>query len=132
WECLVTIRPKGSKAPLFMVHGIGGNLLCYRQLIACLGEDRPIYGLQAVGAVGNRTPLERVEAMASHYIAEMRELLPNGPYHLLGASFGGTVVYEMACQLAEAGQPPGLVVMVDTLRNDPRDITARIRMQLLW
>src|SRR5690606_37978449 len=75
---------------------------------------------------------ERVEAMASHYIAEMRELLPNGPYHLLGASFGGTVVYEMACQLAEAGQPPGLVVMVDTLRNDPRDITARIRMQLLW
>src|SRR4029077_13331004 len=33
WEVLVPLKPTGNSAPLFLVHELGGEVLCYRELI---------------------------------------------------------------------------------------------------
>lgn len=114
WSSLVAIQTEGSKPPLFCVHAAGANVLIYRPLSRHLGNDQPVYALQAQGLDGQTKPYTRVEDMASHYIKEMRALQPEGPYHLLGASFGGLVVYEMASQLIQQGQKVGLLAMLNT------------------
>jgi aspartate racemase len=113
WSSLVPIQPHGSKPPLFCIHAAGANVLIYRPLSRHLGEDQPVYALQAQGLDG-REPYRRVEDMAAHYIREIRAFQPNGPYYLLGASFGGLVLYEMAQQLLAAGQQVAFLGMLNT------------------
>jgi thioesterase domain-containing protein len=52
--------------------------------------------------------------MAAHYIKEIRELQPEGPYALCGSSFGGLVAYEIAQQLRVQGEEVALLAMFDT------------------
>jgi len=78
-----------------------------------------IIGLQAQGLDGKSEPLTRIEDMAAHYIREIRAVLPNGPFLLGGASFGGSVAFEMARQLERAGQQAGLVALFDTFAPGP-------------
>ncbi|GAX42390.1 amino acid adenylation domain-containing protein [Tolypothrix sp. NIES-4075] len=113
WSPLVLIQPGGAKPPLFFIHPIGGNILEYSDIIHCLGQERPIYGLQALGLDGKQAPLNRVEDMAEYYIKEIRTILPNGPYFLAGYSFGGLVAFEMAQQLHSQGQKVGLLALLD-------------------
>ena len=114
WSSLVAIQPKGSRPPLFCVHAAGANVLIYRPLARHLGLDQPVYALQARGLDGRTAPLVRVADMAAHYIREMRCRQPEGPYLLLGASFGGLVIFEMAQQLIEQGQQVALLAMLNT------------------
>jgi thioesterase domain-containing protein len=75
-----------------------------------------VYGLQAVGLDGRRTPHTDLAEMAAEYVNEITRLRPHGPYHLTGLSFGGLVAFEMACQLTEQGQRVGLVAILDAGR----------------
>ncbi len=114
WSSLVEIQPVGSKPPFFCVHALGGNVLEYRELARLLGEEQPFYGLQSAGLDGKHTPHTRVEDMAAHYIKEMRELQPNGPYFIGGRSLGGMVAFEMAQRLRAQGAEVGLLALLDT------------------
>ena len=114
WSSLVPIQPHGSKPPLFCVHAAGANVLIYRPMSRHLGDDQPVYALQAQGLDGRREPLTCVEDMAAHYLKEMRAFQPSGPYYLLGASFGGLVIYEMAQQLLSQGETVAFLGMLNT------------------
>lgn len=114
WQSLVALRPQGTKLPFFCVHAVGGNVLEYHELAQHFVGDHPFYALQAVGMDGKQPPLRNIEAMAAHYIQEIRHLQPHGPYHLGGRSFGGAVAFEMARQLRAAGEEVGLLAMLDT------------------
>lgn len=119
--CLVPLQPDGSNPPLYCMHAAGGNVLFYRDLARHLGKDQPLYGFQAYGLGGKAPPHVSVEEMAKHYIQEMREFQPDGPYYLGGSSFGGLVAFEMARQLAAAGQQVGILALFDTYGpNYPR------------
>jgi thioesterase domain-containing protein len=63
---------------------------------------------------GKRPPHTRVEDMAAHYIKEIRELQPEGPYFIGGRSLGGMVAFEMAQQLGAQGQTIGVLALLDT------------------
>jgi amino acid adenylation domain-containing protein len=115
YSSLVPIQPEGTKPPLFCVHPIGGNVLEYYSLAAHLGKEQPVYGLQSLGLDGKATPLRSVEAMATHYITEMKIVQPHGPYCLVGYSFAGLVVYEMAQQLDRQGEKVALLVLLDRI-----------------
>ena len=115
YSSLVPIQPEGTKAPLFCVHPIGGNVLEYYSLAAHLGKEQPVYGLQSLGLDGKAAPLRSVEAMATHYISEMKIVQPNGPYCLVGYSFAGLVVYEIAQQLNRQGEKVALLVLLDRI-----------------
>ncbi len=88
--------------------------MIYRPLSRHLGNEQPVYALQAQGLDGQRPPFLHIEDMAAHYIREMRAFQPEGPYRLLGASFGGLVIFEMAQQLLEQGQEVALMAMLNT------------------
>ncbi len=111
---VVPIKPAGSKPPLFMVHGVGGNIISFHGLAMRLGPDQPVYGIQAQGLLPGQPALLRLEDMAAEYVRAMREVQPHGPYHFLGYSFGGTVAMEMAHQLRAAGEDVALLSMLDS------------------
>jgi aspartate racemase len=114
WSSLVAIQSEGSRPPLFCVHAAGANVLIYRPMSRHLGNDQPVYALQAQGLDGQSPPLTRVEDMAALYIKEIRAFQPEGPYFLLGASFGGLVAFEMAQQLLAQGRQVALLAMMNT------------------
>jgi thioesterase domain-containing protein/acyl carrier protein len=112
--CLVPFQRSGPRAPLYLVHGADGQVLCYAELAKTLGNERPLYGLQALAMDRAQTPHTTVTAMAEHYVTAIRQVQPHGPYRLLGWSFGGYVVYEMAQLLQRLGEPVAHLILLDT------------------
>ncbi|MFK5969645.1 MAG: beta-ketoacyl synthase N-terminal-like domain-containing protein [Candidatus Marithrix sp.] len=110
---------KSFKNPLFLIHPVGGQVYFYRHLAIHLGAEQPVYGLQAQGIDGEKSPLTSVEEMATQYIAALRVVQPNGPYLLGGSSFGGTVAFEMAQQLHKVNQKVNLLALIDTPKELP-------------
>lgn len=104
----------GSRPPLFIVHGVGGNVLGFYSLARCLDADQPVYGIQAQALLPGRQAVLGLEQMAAEYVADIRAACLEGPYHLLGFSFGGLVAYEIAQQLHAQGAEVGLLGMLDT------------------
>lgn len=115
WSALVPIQPHGTRPPFYMVHPGAGTVLGFYELPRYLGADQPFYGLQARGLDGKQKPFGRVEAMAAHYLKEIRALQPNGPYFIGGRCFGGVVALEMAQQLHAAGEKVALLAIIDTM-----------------
>jgi thioesterase domain-containing protein/acyl carrier protein len=120
WSSLIEINPvepappNGARPPFFCVHALGGNVLEYYELAHHLGTEQPFYGLQSAGLDGKNAPHTRVEDMAEHYIKEMKELQPAGPYFIGGRSLGGIVAFEMAQQLRARGEKIGVLALLDT------------------
>ncbi|WP_441287561.1 amino acid adenylation domain-containing protein [Sorangium sp. KYC3313] len=110
---VVPLHAGGARAPLFFVHPIGGNVLCYADLARELGRDRPFYGIQAFGLETPPRPLASVGEMAEAYCEELRRVQPEGPYLLGGWSMGGVVAFEMARVLERSGHRVAAVVLLD-------------------
>jgi aspartate racemase len=120
WSSLVPLQPKGSRPPLYCFHPIGGNVVGYVDLARRLGEDQPLWGLQAVGLDGKRPRHKSIEEMAEHYAREIRAFQPEGPYYLAGSSFGGMLAFEVAHLLRAMGAEVAFVGMFDTWGPDYR------------
>ena len=73
-----------------------------------LEAQRPIYGLQAPGVAHDVPYAATIDEMAEDYVNAIRQIQPQGPYHLLGWSFGGVVAYAMACLSAADGRTCGV------------------------
>ncbi|MEM8961819.1 MAG: condensation domain-containing protein [Acidobacteriota bacterium] len=111
WRSLVPIRRvESDSAPLFMVHGLGGEVGWFYNLANYLDPAVPLHGLQS--------PVEAFDdlvAMARAYVESVREVQPTGPYRLGGYCIGGGVAYEMACQLRAAGETVTHLVLIDSV-----------------
>lgn len=132
WSPLVAIQPRGKREPFFCVHGGDGGVMFYSKLAALLGDDQPVYGLQAQGLDGGQIRHASMEAMAALYIKEIRTVQPKGPYFLGGYSFGGVLSLEIARQLRAQGETIALVALFDTNNRmvPPRRYTLRERIAL--
>jgi amino acid adenylation domain-containing protein len=113
WSSLVPIRAEGNRPPLFCMHAGAGTVLFYYPLARELGEDQPVYGLQARGLYGKQTPHSRVEEMATHYIQEIQTVQAHGPYHLAGFCLGAVLAFEVARQLSQEGERVSLLASFD-------------------
>lgn len=114
WSSMVTIQPEGSRPPFFCIHGVGGNVVGFRDLARHMGNDQPFYALQPQGLDGKRECLTSIPQMAERYIQEIRRVQPEGPYRIGGYSFGGLVAYEMAQMLEAQGIEVALLALFDT------------------
>jgi thioesterase domain-containing protein len=114
-RAIVSIQPKGTRPPLYVISGLGGNVIEYPRLAYYLGEDQPIYGLIPRGLDGREPYHTRVEDMAAYYVEAIRKMQPEGPYRLVGHSFGGTVAYEVAQQLIAQGGVVDFLGLFDTI-----------------
>jgi thioesterase domain-containing protein len=125
----------GSRPPLFIVHGVGGNVLGFYSLAKCLHSEQPVYGIQAQALLPREQALLNLEQMAARYVQDMRSVCPAGPFHLVGLSYGGLVAYEIAQQLRAAGLEVGLLGMLDTRQpQSMRGLPGRgpLPRRLLW
>ncbi len=113
---LVRIR-EGQGAPLFIVHGVGGNVMELFGVGRQISGDGPVYAIQARGLDGRQEPNRSIAAMAGDYLAAIRKDFPSGPYHLAGYSSGGLTAFEMACRLAANGEAPASLTLIDTQTN---------------
>jgi amino acid adenylation domain-containing protein len=114
WDSLVPVKPKGSKMPIYIVHGAGLNVLLFNTLASHMDAEQPVYGLQAKGLNGIDEPLNRMEDIAAHYVSAIRAQNPDGPYALAGFSFGGIIAFEMARQFEALNLEVKMLAMFDT------------------
>ncbi|RKH67339.1 acyltransferase domain-containing protein, partial [Corallococcus interemptor] len=122
----VALLQQGTRGPpLFFVHGAGGQAVFYRELAGAIDPGRTAYAFEARGLEPDGPLHTSVDEMATAYLEGLRALQPSGPYLLVGASFGGAVVYEMARRLKAEGHAVPLCAMLDT--PGPGDI-ARARV----
>jgi amino acid adenylation domain-containing protein len=107
---LVPIRTDGDRPPLFLVHPVGGDVLCYAPLTELLGPGQPCYALQTPE---DGTPCETVPQLAAHFADVVRKEAGDGPCRLAGWSMGAVVAVEVARLLAEEGCRADLVTLID-------------------
>ncbi|MDO6725759.1 SDR family NAD(P)-dependent oxidoreductase [Cognatishimia sp. 1_MG-2023] len=119
-----------DKTPFFLVAGMYGNVLNLRHLAHLVGADRPFFGLQARGLFGDVAPHDDLAEAATDYIAEIRQVQPQGPYMLGGFSGGGITAYEIAQQLEAMGEEVSLVVMLDTPLPIRRELSREDRLKI--
>ncbi|MEU9252082.1 amino acid adenylation domain-containing protein [Streptomyces sp. NPDC048270] len=116
-DVLLPLRAGGTRAPLFCVHPAAGISWVYSGLLRHLEPDRPVHGLQARGLRGGSPSC--VTEIAEDYVRQIRAVQPEGPYHLLGWSFGAVVAQAMAVALQDAGREVALLALLDGLPADP-------------
>jgi acyl carrier protein len=112
-SCIIRVQRKGIRTPLFVVHGISGDVAYAKRIAEILGPTRPIYGLRAIGLRAGETPISGVPRIAERYVSELRAVQAKGPYLLHGFCGGAFIAYEMAQQLRRAGESVSGLVMID-------------------
>jgi amino acid adenylation domain-containing protein len=114
-NCLIEIKPQGSKSPLFLIGG-GYELAAYFE------PDQPVYGLSFVGMFEKEITPTSIREIATGYIESIRSIQPEGPYYLAGYSAGGIIAFEMAQLLDSQGEKAGLVALLDTYGPQSRRV----------
>ncbi len=109
----VTLRASGTGLPVFFLPGNGGHAFSYRKITDLMTPDRPCYGLEYPGLKGEQQPLDSIEAIAGAFLEEIRRIQPQGPYRLVGYSFGGLVGYEIAHRLTKIDERVASLILLD-------------------
>jgi acyl transferase domain-containing protein/thioesterase domain-containing protein/SAM-dependent methyltransferase/aryl carrier-like protein len=111
---------------IFVIPGVDGEFDRLDPLSAQLGHHL-IAGCALDGAPPETASLE---ALAQHLVAQVRSHQPDGPYTLLGWSWGGPVAHAMAGILERAGARVRWVGMIDPAPWS--DVSAVRWKTLLW
>ncbi|CAB3787759.1 alpha/beta fold hydrolase [Pararobbsia alpina] len=115
YQPLVTIQNGGAgHAPVFCVPGAGGSVTGFVGLADTLGPAWPMHGLQPRGLDGALVPYSSVEAAAEANLKAIDAVQSDGPIHLIGHSFGGWVVFEMASRLLARGRIVASLTLIDS------------------
>ena len=105
---IVTLREGTSRTSVFCIHDGNFELLApHLPLHIC------VYGLRWLN-LGGVDPKLTIEMLAESHLRQVSTVESEGPYYLLGYSFGGLVAYEMARQLRDGGKQVGVLALFDT------------------
>jgi aspartate racemase len=113
---ITSIRPEGSKTPLFMIS----PQLLMRDLAFTLAPGRPVVGLASVEN-GKEVYRKTVQDTAEIYYRNLVDFYPQGPYLLIGHSGRGFFTLELARYLLQNGKNVAFLGLLDTYphRNVP-------------
>lgn len=109
----VNSDPGTGKPPVWFFHGGGGLGWAYFSFATHL-RDRAAYALQARGSNGTGALAASVEEMVDDYVTQILEVQPEGPYYLIGWSYGGTVGHAVADALDRRGHEVALMAILDS------------------
>lgn len=124
---LVSIRPEGSCVPVFWLPGGGGlSVLAFREISLRLGESQPVYGFEAKLSLDDAP--DSIGEIARRYVEDLVEAFPEGPYLLLGFSFGSWVAFEMGVELRRRGKSVPLLCVFDSPLSVRRSLVDRSRI----
>ncbi|GAA4011753.1 hypothetical protein GCM10022384_65860 [Streptomyces marokkonensis] len=103
FDVLLPLMTKGSARPLFCMRHLGGTAWCYGVLAQHFSLEYPIYGLQSHTFQEFDTPVDTIAAMAADYADRITGVQPEGPYRILGWSFGGILAHAVAAEFQKRG-----------------------------
>ncbi|NUL01705.1 amino acid adenylation domain-containing protein [Streptomyces lunaelactis] len=109
---VLPLKTGGEQAPLWFVHPGVGLSWAYMGFAGHLGEDRPVYAIQARGFDGAELP-RSIDAMIADYLEQILKVQPEGPFHLVGLSLGGTLAQAMAAELQSQGHEVATLALLD-------------------
>ncbi|MCF5710490.1 amino acid adenylation domain-containing protein [Pseudomonas syringae] len=112
---LVDFKNAPGKPAVFMVHPIGGHVLCYAALARVLKDQVNLQALQAPGTWDARAPIASVLDQATYYADAIEQVVPQGPLNIGGWSYGGVVAYELGSELQRRGRLVHNVFLLDTI-----------------
>jgi thioesterase domain-containing protein len=96
------------------VHPASGIGWSYAGLLRHLGPEYPVYALQAPRIARPHLAVPEFDRLVEDYLGLVRQVRPDGPYRLLGWSFGGAIAYAMATALQAEGAQVELLVLLDS------------------
>ncbi|SHJ42337.1 amino acid adenylation domain-containing protein [Nocardiopsis flavescens] len=120
---VLRLREGGRRRPLFCLHPASGFSWGYAGLAPHLDRERPLVGLQFPGLRGEEVPPD-LDGLADLYLRRIRAVQPDGPYHLLGWSFGGQIAHALATRLQEEGEEVAFLALLDTYPMDAAPVRA--------
>ncbi|QEU92646.1 amino acid adenylation domain-containing protein [Streptomyces kanamyceticus] len=112
---LLPLRTRGDRPPLFCFHPGFGLSWSYAALTRSLHPDQPVYAFQARGIGRDEELPSTYDELLDDYVRQLRAIQPEGPYRLLGWSFGGLVAHSLAARLQAEGHDVELLAMLDTV-----------------
>ena len=104
--------PGDTRPGVFLIHDFTGLDSWFPVLAQHLPGDYPVYGLAGIAL--DAPQLDTVEALAARLVGQILEAQPQGPYRLVGWSFGGVLAYEVAQQLEGLDRCVAFVGLLDT------------------
>ncbi len=100
--------------PFFFCHPASGLINCFHEINSQWQMPISLYGLQDPSISAGLMLYESITEMAHAYLSAIKQIQPQGPYYLLGYSFGGTVLYEVAHLLLQQGESIGLLALIES------------------
>jgi thioesterase domain-containing protein len=83
-----------------------------------MNQDQPLisalYGVESYNLYNLEKPITHIALLAAKYTEYIKSIQPKGPYFIGGWSLGGTLSYEIACQLKDNGDTVLGVYLIDT------------------
>ncbi len=116
----LALRPNGHGIPLFCIHPSSGFGRPYRGLLRHLEPEIPVYALEARGINDGDTLPATLHDMCTDYIDQIQAIQPNGPYRLLGWSFGAIPAHAIAVEMQRRGLEVTGLIMIDGFPFDGR------------
>ncbi|WP_281688857.1 non-ribosomal peptide synthetase [Pseudonocardia thermophila] len=127
---LLPLRPGTRERTLFCFHEYTGVATMYAHLLPLLPPEWSVYGLQDPVHGGADVDFADFAEACRAYADAVQECRPEGPYDLLGWSYGGHLAYGVARELVRRGQEVRALAIVDAipiadgpLREDVETVT---------
>lgn len=111
----------GKGVGLFCINSASGFAWQYTGLIKHLKGQYPVHGLQSPRFDGAMADALDMADAASIYLHTLKAIQPQGPYHLLGYSFGGNIAHALAVALQDAGEDVAFLGLLDTYPPEGQD-----------
>ncbi|BBM85844.1 non-ribosomal peptide synthetase [Candidatus Uabimicrobium amorphum] len=105
---VIPFQSDENKTPMFCFPCIGGSALYLHHFLQSMAKTRPCYALQGI------SDFDTLEEIARFYIAQVKKIQPQGPYIIVGHSFGGKIAFEVARQLHVEGEKIHKLIIIDT------------------
>lgn len=121
----------GRGNPLFCIHPASGFAWQFSLLPRYLPGSWPVLGIQSPRPHGAIATSRDMDSLCDHHLATLRQVQPQGPYHLMGYSLGGTVAQAMAVKLQAQGEEVAFLGLLDTYPPETQDWNAPIEAEAL-
>lgn len=122
YEEVVPLNLEGNGPLTFWIHPLSGDVGIYNDIAIVSDESFRIIAIKACGFLSkNKEPLTSVSDIAKYYCEIITTIQPEGPYHIAGFSFGGTIAYEIVYQLQLTGKKADTLVLVEAPYIDGKE-----------
>jgi thioesterase domain-containing protein len=114
FSALLLLKSGSDPIPIFIAPGGASNAQAIFPLASKIQSGHPIYAIRIWDFNGITTYKNTVEDMAQFCMNEIDKVQPQGPYLLVGYSFGGLIMLELANRLLKRGEQVAFCALLDT------------------